>query len=149
MSKVTNLDKIIEEFGPHLHDAPYGGWRADRVIDKIVPTHCPYCASLCPKEHVTQMLFCQEAPGVKTKAYWSARSRLRHDHGQGNGQGGREHGQKADQLPGQRSISNPEHRKHICKIWAGFPQTYASNEKRHSNNLTILRYQLSKVRKGL
>ncbi len=30
--------------------------------------------------------------------------------GQGNGQGGREHGQKADQLPGQRSIANPEHR---------------------------------------
>ena len=37
--------------------------------------------------------------------------------GQGNGQGGREHGQKADQLPGQRSIMNPEHRAHICKIW--------------------------------
>src|SRR5205085_10135833 len=34
---------------------------------------------------------------------------------QGNGQGGREHGQKADQLPGQRSITNPEHRKHVCK----------------------------------
>jgi len=30
--------------------------------------------------------------------------------GQGNGQGGREHGQKADHLPGQRSIMNPEHR---------------------------------------
>src|SRR6185437_11241822 len=37
--------------------------------------------------------------------------------GQGNGQGGREHGQKADQLPGQRSISNPEHRKHVCNVW--------------------------------
>ena len=37
--------------------------------------------------------------------------------GQGNGQGGREHGQKADQLPGQRSISNPEHRKHVCEVW--------------------------------
>ena len=29
--------------------------------------------------------------------------------GQGNGQGGREHGQKADQLPGYRKIDNPEH----------------------------------------
>jgi assimilatory nitrate reductase catalytic subunit len=47
MSKVTNLEKIIEAFGPHLHDAPYDGWRADRVIDKIVPTHCPYCAVQC------------------------------------------------------------------------------------------------------
>ncbi len=27
--------------------------------------------------------------------------------GQGNGQGGREHGQKADQLPGYRKIDNP------------------------------------------
>src|SRR6476620_4004204 len=47
MSKVTHLEKIIAEFGPHLHDAPYGGWRADRVIDKVVPTHCPYCAVQC------------------------------------------------------------------------------------------------------
>jgi assimilatory nitrate reductase catalytic subunit len=37
--------------------------------------------------------------------------------GQGNGQGGREHGQKADQLPGYRSILNPEHRKYICEVW--------------------------------
>jgi assimilatory nitrate reductase catalytic subunit len=37
--------------------------------------------------------------------------------GQGNGQGGREHGQKADQLPGQRSIMNPEHRKYVCGVW--------------------------------
>ena len=41
--------------------------------------------------------------------------------GQGNGQGGREHGQKADQLPGQRSITNPEHRKHVCEVW-GLPE---------------------------
>lgn len=47
MSKVENLPQIIEEFGPHLHDAPHGGWRADRVIDRIVPTHCPYCAVQC------------------------------------------------------------------------------------------------------
>ncbi|CUB42844.1 MULTISPECIES: assimilatory nitrate reductase catalytic subunit NasC [Bacillus cereus group] len=37
--------------------------------------------------------------------------------GQANGQGGREHGQKADQLPGYRSIDNLEDRKHIAKIW--------------------------------
>ena len=47
MSRVENLDQIIESFGPHLHDSPYDGWRADRVIDKIVPTHCPYCAVQC------------------------------------------------------------------------------------------------------
>jgi assimilatory nitrate reductase catalytic subunit len=37
--------------------------------------------------------------------------------GQGNGQGGREHGQKADQLPGYRSILNPEHREHVAGVW--------------------------------
>jgi assimilatory nitrate reductase catalytic subunit len=37
--------------------------------------------------------------------------------GQGNGQGGREHGQKCDQLPGARDISNPEHRAYIADVW--------------------------------
>jgi assimilatory nitrate reductase catalytic subunit len=37
--------------------------------------------------------------------------------GQGNGQGGREHGQKSDQLPGQRMIEDPAAREHICKVW--------------------------------
>ncbi len=37
--------------------------------------------------------------------------------GQGNGQGGREHGQKADQLPGYRQIEDPEDRAAIAKIW--------------------------------
>ncbi|MEX2552164.1 MAG: molybdopterin oxidoreductase family protein [Actinomycetota bacterium] len=37
--------------------------------------------------------------------------------GQGNGQGGREHGQKADQLPGQRMIEDPDARAHMCKVW--------------------------------
>jgi assimilatory nitrate reductase catalytic subunit len=37
--------------------------------------------------------------------------------GQANGQGGREHGQKCDQLPGWREIGNPEHRKYIASVW--------------------------------
>ncbi|MCC6821052.1 MAG: molybdopterin-dependent oxidoreductase, partial [Verrucomicrobia subdivision 3 bacterium] len=37
--------------------------------------------------------------------------------GQGNGQGGREHGHKCDQLPGNRDIENPEHRRYISKVW--------------------------------
>lgn len=37
--------------------------------------------------------------------------------GQGNGQGGREHGHKCDQLPGNRDIENPEHRKYIAGVW--------------------------------
>jgi len=37
--------------------------------------------------------------------------------GQGNGQGGREHGHKCDQLPGNRDIENPEHRNYISSVW--------------------------------
>ncbi|MAT97374.1 MAG: nitrite reductase [Anaerolineaceae bacterium] len=37
--------------------------------------------------------------------------------GQGNGQGGREHGQKCDQLPGARDLGNPEHRAYVAGIW--------------------------------
>jgi len=41
--------------------------------------------------------------------------------GQANGQGGREHGQKADQLPGYRSIEDPAARAHIARVW-GVPE---------------------------
>ncbi len=40
--------------------------------------------------------------------------------GQGNGQGGREHGQKSDQLPGYRRLDNPDDREHVAAIW-GIP----------------------------
>jgi assimilatory nitrate reductase catalytic subunit len=52
--------------------------------------------------------------------------------GQGNGQGGREMGQKASQLPGERDIENPEDRAYIASVWgidekdlphAGLPAT--------------------------
>jgi assimilatory nitrate reductase catalytic subunit len=52
--------------------------------------------------------------------------------GQGNGQGGREVGQKATQLPGCREIENSEDRAYICSVWgireeelphAGYPAT--------------------------
>jgi assimilatory nitrate reductase catalytic subunit len=41
--------------------------------------------------------------------------------GQGNGQGGREHGQKCDQLPGMRDIRDPEARRYIASVW-GVPE---------------------------
>lgn len=37
--------------------------------------------------------------------------------GQGNGQGGREHGQKADQLPGYRKIDDTAAREYIASVW--------------------------------
>jgi len=41
--------------------------------------------------------------------------------GQGNGQGGREHGQKADQLPGYRRIDDPGAREHVARVWGVDP----------------------------
>ena len=41
--------------------------------------------------------------------------------GQGNGQGGREHGQKCDQLPGGRDLGNPEHRAQVAAVWGMDP----------------------------
>src|SRR5579884_3289595 len=42
--------------------------------------------------------------------------------GQGNGQGGREMGQKASQLPGEREIEKAEDREYIAKVW-GIPES--------------------------
>ncbi|MEU7553462.1 molybdopterin oxidoreductase family protein [Streptomyces sp. NPDC044571] len=41
--------------------------------------------------------------------------------GQGNGQGGREHGQKADQLPGYRMLADPSARAHVAAVWGVSP----------------------------
>lgn len=41
--------------------------------------------------------------------------------GQGNGQGGREHGQKCDQLPGYRKITDPDARAHVARVWGVDP----------------------------
>ncbi|MGW0044148.1 molybdopterin oxidoreductase family protein [Rhodococcus sp. NPDC003348] len=43
--------------------------------------------------------------------------------GQGNGQGGREHGQKADQLPGYRKITDPAARAHVAGVWGVDPDS--------------------------
>ncbi|TDD31353.1 nitrite reductase [Actinomadura sp. KC06] len=43
--------------------------------------------------------------------------------GQGNGQGGREHGQKADQLPGYRRIDDPAARAHVARVWGVAPES--------------------------
>jgi assimilatory nitrate reductase catalytic subunit len=43
--------------------------------------------------------------------------------GQGNGQGGREHGQKADQLPGYRKIDDPAAREYVAGVWGVEPES--------------------------
>ncbi|MPY78581.1 MAG: molybdopterin-dependent oxidoreductase [Actinophytocola sp.] len=43
--------------------------------------------------------------------------------GQGNGQGGREHGQKADQLPGYRKLDDPAARDYVAGVWGVDPDS--------------------------
>ncbi|MCT2535904.1 molybdopterin oxidoreductase family protein [Aquibacillus koreensis] len=42
--------------------------------------------------------------------------------GQGNGQGGREHGQKSDLLPGYRKITDPKAVEHVSGVWGINPE---------------------------
>jgi assimilatory nitrate reductase catalytic subunit len=54
--------------------------------------------------------------------------------GQGNGQGGREHGQKADQLPGYRMIDDPVARAHVADVW-GVPAESLPGKGRSATEL--------------
>ncbi|OMC49767.1 nitrite reductase [Mycobacterium sp. IS-2888] len=47
--------------------------------------------------------------------------------GQGNGQGGREHGQKCDQLPGYRKLDDPVARAHVAQVWGVNPAELPSS----------------------
>lgn len=66
--------------------------------------------------------------------------------GQANGQGGREHGQKADQLPGYRLIENPADRSYIAEVWGIQPEdlpgkgvsAYEMMEKVHEEEIRAL-----------
>jgi assimilatory nitrate reductase catalytic subunit len=49
--------------------------------------------------------------------------------GQGNGQGGREHGQKADQLPGYRLIEDEASREAVAQVWGVPPSTLPGKGK--------------------
>ncbi|MFF4328368.1 molybdopterin oxidoreductase family protein [Streptomyces sp. NPDC048387] len=76
----------------------------------------------------------QQAKGTDTVGAWInlclATGRAGRPHsgygcltGQGNGQGGREHGQKADQLPGYRKLTDPAAREHVARVWGVDPDS--------------------------
>jgi len=88
--------------------------------------------------------------------------------GQGNGQGGREHGQKADQLPGYRKILDPAARAHVAAVWgvdpddlpgAGLPAVELLNSLGqpggvrsllvHGSNVVVSAPNVNRVRAGL
>ncbi len=60
------------------------------------------------------------APGSTCALRPAARApvlRLRLPDRPGQRQGGREHGQKADQLPGYRKLTDPAARRHVAEVW--------------------------------
>ncbi|QJW97395.1 molybdopterin oxidoreductase family protein [Frigoriglobus tundricola] len=58
--------------------------------------------------------------------------------GQGNGQGGREHGQKADQLPGYRLIEVDAHRAAVANVWGVEPASLPRKGKSATELLNAL-----------
>ncbi|MPY83312.1 MAG: molybdopterin-dependent oxidoreductase [Actinophytocola sp.] len=58
--------------------------------------------------------------------------------GQGNGQGGREHGQKADQLPGYRKLDDPAAREHVAGVWGVDPDSLPASGRSAYELLDVL-----------
>ncbi len=43
-----SVEKLTEEFGPHLNYVPPGGWKDEsREAEKLVKTHCCFCGQQC------------------------------------------------------------------------------------------------------
>ena len=41
------LVQLTEQYGPHLHDTPPGGWQGRGELDRLVKTHCCFCGVQC------------------------------------------------------------------------------------------------------
>ncbi len=39
--------ELIDRYGPHLNQAPPGGWNAGIEVDRVVDTHCCFCGQQC------------------------------------------------------------------------------------------------------
>ena len=40
-------DELVARYGPHLNEAPPGGWNAGLEVDRVVKTHCCFCGQQC------------------------------------------------------------------------------------------------------
>src|SRR5262249_24074154 len=40
-------EDLVARFGPHLNQAPPGGWDAGLDVDRVVATHCCFCGQQC------------------------------------------------------------------------------------------------------
>ena len=46
-TKPVTDEELIEKYGPHLNQAPPGGWNAGLKVEKEVETHCCFCGQQC------------------------------------------------------------------------------------------------------
>nr|WP_291817191.1 molybdopterin-dependent oxidoreductase [Candidatus Microthrix sp.] len=46
-TKPVTDEELIEKYGPHLNQAPPGGWNAGLDVEKEVKTHCCFCGQQC------------------------------------------------------------------------------------------------------
>src|SRR5262245_26404782 len=48
MAKLPILvDELVDQFGPHPHEMPQGGWAVIGAPDRTVKTHCCFCGQQC------------------------------------------------------------------------------------------------------
>ena len=40
-------EELVARFGPHLNEAPPGGWDHELRVDRVVETHCCFCGQQC------------------------------------------------------------------------------------------------------
>lgn len=103
---------VARKLGHAAHAARHGGDPVHILTGRGVEQHRDGTDTACAAISLALLL---GLPGTRT----DGRSRGGYGTltGQGNGQGGREMGQKSDQLPGIRMIANPEDRAHMAQVW--------------------------------
>lgn len=103
---------VARKLGHAAHAARHGGDPVYILTGRGVEQHRDGTDTACAAISLALVL---GLPGART----DGRSRGGYGTltGQGNGQGGREMGQKSDQLPGNRRITDPEDRAHMAQVW--------------------------------
>ena len=136
--RTTGLEDVTPSLGPVVAGARRAGLRRpgrpparrgaaagrsqSRPVAARVRSSSPAAASSSParapprSRRPSTSRSCSACPGRVGSGYGAVT-------GQGNGQGGREHGQKADQLPGYRMIDDPAARAHVAAVWGVSPES--------------------------
>lgn len=103
----ARLREVAHQLAAAAREARSGGQRVYVLTGRGVEQHAHGTDTTTAAINLALLL---GLPGTRAGGYGTLT-------GQGNGQGGREHGQKCDQLPGYRKITDPAHRDHVAGVW--------------------------------